>query len=91
MRDFQTHQVALFDGSFVPKSYRGRCSQPEAKKSVTRWTAVSLGVLLLGVTTAATAVTVRRNLQPETSLVRHSLSANMMRTSYTGGVEVALY
>ena len=93
MRNIQAHHaVTLFDGECVPEGCRGRLGEPDGTKSTIRWSVVLFAALLFGITTAATAVTVKHISQaPQAGLVGQSLPANMMRAPAMGGFEEAAY
>ena len=88
----QPHQaVTLLDGARVPEGYRGRLSRV-GNKITNRWGAVVFGGLLLGITTAATAVTVKHISQISgPGVVGESLPANLFRFPTLGGFEETIY
>ncbi|MEA3025773.1 MAG: hypothetical protein QOF91_1058 [Alphaproteobacteria bacterium] len=92
MRDLQPHPVTLFDGEHLSEGCRGRVSQTATTKPRTRWSAVVIGVLLLGITTAAAAVTVNRiSRMQDAGLSGESLPSNFIKVPGMGGFEEALY
>ena len=93
MRDLQAgHPVTSFDGECVSGGCRGRLSHPATPKPRTHWSAVLVGILLLGITTAATAVTVKHmSRAQDPGLAGPSLPANFIKVPSLGGFEEALY
>lgn len=92
MRDFQANQsTTLFNGETLSHGCRGRISRSKTKAS-NRWSAVVVGLVMLGATSAATAVTAKRVPHlTQVITVGETLSANFFRSPTLGGFEEAVY
>jgi len=80
----QDHQTTtLFGGECIPQGYKGRRSDPEISRKANRRVAVIVCALLVGFTTAATAITMHRHTGAVDPI---SLPGNL-----TASLEPALY
>lgn len=89
MRATYDQQITLFDGEPIAPGYRGRRTMHVTNKVGAR-IAIAFAAALIGFTTAATAVTVKRH---SISVERHiSAGANLMNgAGGSVGFEAALY
>ena len=91
MRATQDQQVfSLFGGECIAPSYRGRRSAPQFGKQTNRRVAVVAGALLIGLATAATAITATRH-QKATDTFSENTPANLMVAPRSLSYEAAIY
>jgi hypothetical protein len=91
MRDDHSPVFTVFGGTYVPES-RGNRRPPEPKKGSTGVVTAFLGVLLIGVTTAAaTTVKNRSHLRSEYAVPMQPMTPFIAKLPGTVGFEEALY
>jgi hypothetical protein len=88
----QDHQIVnLFDGCSVPQGCRGRRSQPSSSTHPRGWAMAWLCVLVFGLTSAATAITVKNRSHVPQEGFSESYPAHFKISSGWNGFDAVLY
>jgi len=88
VRDHDQNVISLFGGEHIHEGYRGRTNQTIRPS---RWVIVTFLAVLLGFSTAATAITLRLKSVAAQTDVQSSLPANYGPRLLGYGFEDALY
>jgi hypothetical protein len=89
MNTDRDHQViALFGGEAIAPGYRGRRSGARMDSKASRRIAIGFAALVISFTTAATAITARRQVAAEPHI---SAGANLIAGPGLAGFESAIY